>query len=419
MTEAFDERPRWHFGVPVVINFASVGLSFIARMLLARFLGPAAFGTFAVWQNNIQLFGTLGTIGQGNYVIREMSRTKAPRSELARHAAFDALLLTAAGGALFGAGGALVFVALQGGSVSQSLLQLGSTVLFALLLTLSAVFRGAGSLVVGNIFDRLVSQILFLLFLVVAGAALIGGTVGAMAAFTLTLSIAAGCSILYLVKTVGFDIASSAARMNLAAQWRHIAPFFLVNSMFVINARYLLTYAGMVVDGEVLGQVGLVFTVVALMIIPVSTLNLIAAPYLAKGINSARAQRVTVLYLAVIAIIALLGMVAIMLGQSLVFSLAAMTREIPLQWVLLLSASFGLTIIGNAAVMVLQFGGRAAEAAKLFSTATAVKLVLGYLAARQVGIIALFWVDIAVGAMFVATALFKILVPEGRLHEPG
>ncbi|WP_222931891.1 hypothetical protein [Sphingomonas sabuli] len=381
---------------------------------MARVLGPASFGTFAVWQNNIQLFGTLGTVGKINHVIRETSRIEDPRSQLAMGVASIAVMLTVTGALFFGAGGAIIFLTMQDGQPNSAWLQFAATPLFALLTVLSAIHRGLGSLVFGVIFDRLISQILFLAFLLAAFGAWRAELLATMTVFTLTLAVAAVASLFYLIKNTGVEALKLKKGVNLLQDWRNVLPFFLVNALFVINARYLLSYAGIFVDGDVLGQVGLIFTVVAMMVIPISSLELVAAPYLATKMQEEGARRAIINYLAVITAIVAAGLIVISLAYPLIFELAAIERTISLHLVLLLSAAFGFSLIANGGLSVLQFAGREHAAAKLLGIATTAKLIVGYLVGKMYGLVTLFGVDLAITIVFATAVISKALTVRRR-----
>ena len=401
-------RPKWHYGVPVLINFSSVLLSFAARILLARTIGASAFGVFAVWQNNVQLFGTIGTFGQPNYVLRELAHAGPPRSEGARRISLTAVALSLGFAGLLGVAGSLVFALLQNGSAGAAALQWLGTIAFAMLLTLSAIHRGLGAMIIGVLFDRLIYQVLFVIFLF-AAAPLLFGSQAAMAAYVLMLVIAAGISISYLFHVVATRRFPPAIGRVVIAQARHVLPFFLVNCLFVLNARYMLSYAGIFVEGAVLGQVGLVFTIAAMMIIPTSTLNLVVAPYLAKRLGEPDARRVTLIYLCAVTALTSAGMLVVYVAHPFVFDLANVARTIEPRLVVLLSSAFGLTLVVNAGLLVQQFKGRAAEAAKVFAVIMTAKLIGGFVVGSSWGVEGLFWTDLFLGAILAAVLLSRVL----------
>jgi O-antigen/teichoic acid export membrane protein len=404
------KRPRWHYGLPIVINFASVFLSFCANILLARLIAPAAFGVFAIWQNNAQLFGTLGTFGQMNYVLRELAHTGGPRTDESRAVAKSAVVLSIAASIVLGAAGALFFAAVQHGSVAGAGLQLVATLMIGLLFTLSAVHRGMGSLVTGLVFDRLVYQVPFVLLLLFGGALLAGST-AAMAVVTALMAIAAAASVAYLLHRTGPGLMRADVPRSYSAEARAVLPFFVVNCLFVVNARYLLSYFGIFLKGEILGQIGFAFTLVAVMIIPISTLNLVAGPYLARRVRERGGERITLAYLGAVAAMVVAGVLVVVLAQPLFFSIARMELTLPVTFILLLATAIGVTCIGNAGLIILQFRGRAGEAANLFSFAIGAKLVGGFFVASYLGMTALLWADILIGVAFLAVLLIKVLAP--------
>jgi hypothetical protein len=88
-----------------------------------------------------------------------------------------------------------------------------------------------------------------------------------------------------------------------------------------------------------------------------------------------------------------------------------MALTLPVTFIVLLASAFGLTCIGNAGLIILQFRGRAGEAAKLFSFAIGAKLVGGFFVASYLGMTALLWADILIGVAFLAVLLIKVLAP--------
>ncbi len=404
------KRPPWHYGVPVIINFASVFLSFCANVLLARLVGPATFGIFAIWQNNTQLFGTLGTFGQTNYALRELAHSGPPRSEESRAIAKSAVVFSVAASGLFGLAGAAFFAFVQHGPVAGAGLQLVATIMAGLLITLSSVHRGMGSLITGLVFDRLVYQVPFVLLLVLA-AALLSRSLAAITAVTVLMTIAAAASVAYLFHRAGSGLLQARLPRGLSAEIRRLLPFFVVNCLFVINARYLLGYCGIFLRGAILGQIGFVFTLVAILIIPIATLNLIAGPYLARRVREAGGERVTLLYLTLVAGLMIAGVAVVVLAQPLFFEFARMELTVPMSFVLLLATTIGVTCVGNAGLIILQFRGEAGEAAKIFSVAIVAKLLLGFFVAKFLGITALLWTDLLIGTAFLCVLLIKIIAP--------
>ena len=392
-------RPPWHYGVPVAINFGSVLISFCSSILLARLIGPAAFGIFAIWLNNVQLFGTLGMFGQQNYVLRELAHHGDPKSGNSRRIAYSAIAVAVAAASAFGLAGAGIFALFQDGPPTAAILQWGATILFALLLTLSAVHRGLGSLTIGILFDRLVYQLPFLGLIAVAGGAMVGA-VTPIAAFTAFLAVAAAGSIVYLVHIVGIGVGSMGAVKGLAAQIRPLLPFFVLNCLFVVNARYMLTYAGIFLEGSVLGQVGLVFTVVGMLVIPISTLNLLMGPFLARRLQRPDSALDVVKYLVAVTALVMAGIGVVYFAHPLIFMLADIEQTVPSSFIMLLCGAFAITLLANAALIVQQFRGQAARAARLFSAIMAVKLVGGYVIGQQFGVTTLFVMDLLLGLLF-------------------
>lgn len=408
MTDASTKRPRWHYGMPVVVNFTSVFLSFVARMLVARLIGPASFGLFAIWLNNIQLFGTAGTFGQQNFVLRELALAPGPKSEEARTTAFAAVKVSLLVGAISGVAGAIFLHWFQGGSPQASVLQGVAALMSAVLLTLSAVHRGLGSLTVGLLFDRIMYQLLFILLMIPVWAIAAGGVLE-IQIYTATLIAAAAASFAYLLVELGTKASSVLLNHRVMGQARRVVPFFIVNSLWVLNSRYLLSYCGIFLHGAVLGQIGLVFTVISIMVIPTSTLNLVAAPILARRLAKPGATPMVLLYLFTVSVLVLSGVAAVFIAHNFIFRLAKMELTISAGTILLLCCAFGIILIGNAGLIVEQLRGRAVEVARLFSLIMATKLTAGYWVGDHYGVTALFWLDIGLGLLFVAVLMKQLL----------
>ena len=393
--------------MPVGINFGSVFLSFVSRLVLARLIGPTGFGAFVIWQNNVQLFGTLGTFGQQNYVLRELAH-EHPRSEEARRIAFAAAKLALAASAIVGTAGVIFYLLFQRGTPGAAAFQLVGAMMFGLLVTLSSVHRGLGSIVIGVFFDRVVYQNLFILLLLFAGGMVISETT-ALQAYTGLLILAAVASVGYLFFEVGGGISQLLQSHGVVDQARRVLPFFIVNSLWVVNSRYLLGYCGIFLHGAVLGQIGLVFTAISIMIIPTSTVNLILVPILARRLAKPHPARVIILYLLGVSMLVLFGVLLVFLGHPFIFRVAHIVLTIPGGFVFLLCSAFGLTIIANACLIIEQLLGRAGEAARMFSVSMAAKLIGGYWIADHYGIMALVWMDVIVGLLFVATLGVRLL----------
>lgn len=412
MSDRSQSRPAWHYAVPVGINFVSVLLSFLSRIALARILGPSAFGTFAIWENNVQLFGTLGTSGETNHAIREIARP-GRGSKDDRRTAVEALCRTLVAATIFGLAGALIFYLFQDGSGEAAAMQVVAVIAFALLLTLSALHRSLGSMIVGMLFNRLFYQTAFLILLI-AAAGLFASAYFALSVYTGLLAAAAAASIVYLLRRIGLPGLTLAVVKSAVRNARQVVPFFFVNSLFVINARYILAMSGIFLTGDLLGQVGLMFTVVAMMIIPISTLNLVYSPILARRLHEPGARKVIGLYLAAVAMLSLGGVFVVYLLHPLIFMLADIARTVPSGLILLLCAAFGLTLLGNAVLIVEQLSGRAASAARLFAVVVAAKLAGGFVAGQMFGIAGLLWTDVALGSVMLAALLVRttLLAPK-------
>ena len=115
------------------------------------------------------------------------------------------------------------------------------------------------------------------------------------------------------------------------------------------------------------------------------------------------------LYLSAVSGLVIAGVLLVYLTHPLIFRLAKIGLTISGSFIFLLCSAFGLTIIGNAGLIVEQLRGRPVEAARIFSIAMAGKLIGGYWIADHYGITALLWADIGVGILFVIVLLYRLL----------
>lgn len=394
------------FGAPALINIFSVTVSFSSRIWIAKLIGPHAFGIFSVWQNNVLLFGTTGTFGQQNLILKQLAPTK--RADEVDATAACALKLTCGAALLSAAVGSAVFLGLQGGSTSEALWQTAAVVAFALMTTLAAIHRGLGSMIIGISFDRIVYQLVFI-GLAIAGAIFLGGSWYATPAFAIALIVASLASLSYLRHSLG-KLPLGGGRVTHHAL--KAIPYFLGSALLALNGRYLLAYSGIYSSGAVLGQVALVFTLANIIVIPTSTLNLVIGPSLARYMAVEHMRRqVAAFYLLTVFSFCLAGVGLVCMTYRSVFRFAEVPLTVDPLLIFLLTAGAAVAVFGNACLILEQFLGRAAKAARVFAIVMVSKLFMCYFVAFHFGLAGLALSDMLLGCVLAAILLGGLTAP--------
>jgi O-antigen/teichoic acid export membrane protein len=377
-------------GTLVAINVVSLALSFIARVLLARLIGPTAFGRFGVWYNNVQLFGLIGMYGQQNHTLRSLALSRS-KSHDSAEAAGTIIRLTALTGLLSGTAGLAFYRLLHRGAMLEGSMLLSAVLFFSLSSVLSVVHRSLGYQVVGALFDRIVPQVLVAM---AVGLAVAGGWNELRAELLFALALFAGlaASLALLAAT---NRAVIAYVLRPGALLRHLAPalpFFCSSLALALNLRYFLVLSGIFFEGAILGELALLYTLSSLILVPATTINLAAGPWLARTFATADVERcrlAAMLYLGAVlvsaAAFALVLAIAypelpeqIGYGQLLPFSVIGLV---------IISSFFGAAAIGGS--FLHQMAGSASRGARITIAVIIIKIPAVVLLAQFSGLLAM------------------------------
>lgn len=393
---------RWFLalGVSVAVNLVSIALTFAIRLMVARVAGAAAFGTFAVWHNNVLGFGTAGGFGQHNYIIRLLTARDNLQEGERDIIALSAVRLSVIGAAFFAFVAAVLLVGFQGGSWTQAWWQAAAIFALALMVTLGAVHRGLGAITLGIAFNRLVYPLLFILGLLVLAGRDLDAQWPIMlcsAAMLTALLASAAC----FARRIAINRRTLANLVPVRRLAKEALPYFLLALALAVNGRYLLALFGVFADGEQLGQLALAATLAAIVAIPEATLNLILGPHLARQLaQSGQGARSVLAFLGAVLVTTLACSLLVYWGHRPALELAGIKAGLAPRVLGLMIGSVALMALTNAVLLIEQYRGHAGAASRQFCAVVAVKLIAGLCAGASFSLAALIWVDIIVTSVF-------------------
>jgi len=393
------------------INLTSVGLSLTIRLLLARVMDQASFGLFSIWFNNLQLFGVLGTYGKQNHALRSLAKADGDGREKQVEEACSILrfsFVTALAAAIIAA---LFLFYAQGGTAGSAIWQAMAVYGFVLLTVLAAIHRSFGRLTLGISFDRIVPQFLFLLIIVfamVAGLKL----ANAQALYTITLCIGLIASACFFVLWNKVRFSQLSGRVHFRSHLLESLPYFLLSLGLNVNGRYFLAIAGMFLSGELLGEIGILTTITSVILIPATTLALIAGPDIAGSFaenNPGHALRKVRLFLLGCAIGALLGALFALIAYE--FAMRFIGFEMTLSVDVLIAAMVSMALIAmvQGVLFLHQMAGHAQRAVLPLLTICGVKILCALYLLHEVQVLELLLADCVLSLALLAVVLVQLI----------
>lgn len=267
------------------VTGASAAFNFLMQLLVMRLFGVAAYGAFSFWRNNVWLAGSIGRFGLQGLAFREVSvmqltGSRAHLNSFLRMAVLVVLILgTVAAAAL------LLADAASREPKGDAWLFWLSSLLFAASITANAVYRVLGSLRLSLVFDRLIQNPVF-----IALVALMWWH-GIDDARALYAALAISLAVITLLNIVGAW--RSAARSTFPADAAMPPPLwgpwlksgwhlFLLAIGSIIGQRSTLLLAGLYLSSTDLGRFAFMATIAGLIALPLTALNQVTAPALAR-----------------------------------------------------------------------------------------------------------------------------------------
>lgn len=269
----------------VGVTGASAALNFAMQLIVMRLFGVAGYGAFAYWRNNVWLAGSIGRFGFQGLAFRELAlmQVQGSREHLRSFTRLAVLVVLVLGSAA--AGALLVADVASLEPKGEGWLFWVSSLLFAASLTANSAYRVLGSLRLSLVYDRVVQNALFIPLVLLAW---IEGLTSVEALYAL----------------LALSVAIPAA-LNLAGAWRGgartrfpeeaVMPppdwgkwlrsgwhLFLLAMASIVAQRGTLLIAGWYLSPADLGRFAFMAMVAALISLPLTALNQVTAPALAR-----------------------------------------------------------------------------------------------------------------------------------------
>jgi len=277
----------------LVIKGTQAGLMFLSSILLARFLGPAGYGTYAYAMAIVQILAIAAALGLPQIVVRNVAAYQA----LQKWALLRGLLRFAVRAVLAASLGLALIAGIVGWRVAGSALFATLSVALVLLPIQSllplimAALQGLRHILTAQIPSMIVQPGLFL-GLAVLGYMLLGPRFHApwaMAGVALMIGVVA------LRKRLPQPVKESVPASDARAWIKSALPLLFAGQMAIVNQRTDIVLLGALKGAEAVGIYRPACSVVSLVGFGLSAVNMALAPAIAslhaKG-EMARLQRV-------------------------------------------------------------------------------------------------------------------------------
>lgn len=271
----------------LVLRLAGMAVSFVLGVVLARYLGAGQLGIYGIVIALALLLSVVAQAGLPALATREvavaLSRGDWPmlRAVLGGFATVMLLLslFLAAALALVG----LAAPAIMGKSAESFVLGAALIPLFALTVLVSAEIRALGSLVGGQSLEIFLRPALTATFclIVIAG----NGSIDAFAAIAANVaaSAIALCGGFYwLWRCLPHEARAAAPAPRTAAWSRSALPLALVDNLRQMDATYAMLLLGLLSADVEAGYFRVAYSTILVVVIPLSVLNVVLAPTLAR-----------------------------------------------------------------------------------------------------------------------------------------
>ncbi len=328
------------------IRIAGMGCSFVIGVLLARGMGAEGFGIYGVVMSIIALLTVPTEFGLPQLLTREVATAHAQRQwgalrGVLRWAGQTSLVISLV--ILLGVVAWLLFSGhdLQSSLGSTMLLGIALVPLVAFLSQRSAALRGLQKIVSGQLPDVLVRPALHALLLAVMLAAALPMTPAlAMGLGVLAAGVALIAAEVMLQRALPRFVHEAKPERNARAWWSSTVPMAMTEGLRVLQGHLLLLMLGWLVPMAEAGIFRMASSVMQLVVMPLSLLNIVSMPIVARLYAAGDHGRLQKM-LPVVA----LGMTAGMLVLTLPFIVGGQS---------LLAAVFGKQFsAGNSVLLVL------------------------------------------------------------------
>ncbi len=282
------QHPRFgklvEYGGGIVAGLGGVGCNFLIQLALARFLGAANFGQFALWRNNVQLAAGLGGFSIHTLSLKTLAIAKdqAAPETINRYQRNASLLVIALSSLL-----ALLLALLLTPASFPIAASVGASVSLALLALWAASHRALHGGVIAIFAERTLQPLVFLLCIMGALAGLFSTNAQGFAWWFLGASTLAVGGVFVLSyrhrhsARDGSDNANDIAKPKRIL--RNAAPFFLVSISGFLSARIPLIFGGFILSASELGQLAFMISLAGLVSVIMFTTNLVAGPKIASA----------------------------------------------------------------------------------------------------------------------------------------
>jgi O-antigen/teichoic acid export membrane protein len=382
----------------VLLRIVALGATMSTSVVLARALGPVAYGVYAYVFAVITLLALPSQVGIPTLLVRETAKAQVsedwPRLKGLWKWATRTILSTSLFIALAGAG----FLMWQGGRIDRDLrwtLSAGLVLvpLIALGDARGAALRGLRKIVSGQLPETVLRPLLLVLFVGLAWKS--GGAVSAHAAMALhalaaMLAFLVGGAILWRVRPQGVAVAR--ADLSGASEWWHAAlPLALISGLQVAGNQSGVILLGMFRPDAEVGFYKVATSAATLALFGLQTANLVIAPHIARlhaiG-DRARLQRLATMGALASGALTLPVFLAFLLGGrwliNLLYGPGFAGAYGPL---LLLSAGQVVNAMFGSVGLLLNMTGHERQAARWLAVSAVCNVLLGVLLVPWMGMV--------------------------------
>lgn len=271
----------------VGIKGLSIALGVLVTVLLARILGPATYGVYAVVYATVTILAVPSRLGVPNYVVRETARAAVSENALLmrklwRYAAM--LVIATSAVVLTGAYGWTLWATLEPGYRAAFLIGLCLVPVIAMTATLGGALRGLGRVLSGQLPEFVIRHVFFSSLMV--GWVLIVGHMSAADALGLHLAGAGaaliiGIAMLARAAPRGVDTGQE-TDVGVRAMVLSTGTLGLIAGAQVINSNLDVVMLGALTDSETAGIYKVASTAALLAVAGLQAINLVLMPRFAR-----------------------------------------------------------------------------------------------------------------------------------------
>ncbi|MEM7239126.1 MAG: flippase [Pseudomonadota bacterium] len=321
----------------VGVKGLSIVLGFVVVVLLARVLGPAEYGIYAVVYATVTILAVPARLGLPNYVVRETARAAVEENAPLMHKIWRWAFLLVVGTSavvLAAAYGWTLLAGMEPGYAAAFLVGLCLVPMIAMTAVLGGALRGLGRVIAGLLPEFVIRHVFFSALLI--GWVLLMGGMAASEALGLHLAGAGlalvfGAALLLRARPRWADTGRD-ADLSLRAMVLSTGTLGLIAGIQKINANLDVVMLGALTDAETAGIYKVASTAALLAVAGLQAINMVLMPRFAriyKEGNMDRLQRLATRGARMIIATAIPGALVLVLFGTWVLEIAFGAEYLP------------------------------------------------------------------------------------------